>query len=379
MAVTQTGDFYNPLIDSISLQNQNCFQTNKISHYNNYINSENDQCHYSNSNNKDPARNDLFNKKNFLQNHINNIPTDYELYNYCKNNNEGSIIEKSFDEIKKVKYNESIKKDLQKNLLIKNKNDLFDYKENIRDNKNIANFNKILNKNHNYQLNVFEIEKKSGKDYDKMIKSIYLNKPSVNQTKNISRKVYQKALESDIFFSTNNNNLLHNKNNMNNRLSYNNSFHNHLSSDVFGLKTDYNSKRKIGEKYLLTDNNIRETNYTNSESHSEWYPKSNVKNYMNINSSNYDIINPFIKKDIYSKERVNTEAQGTNPIHKHKNITEFIDLTRNFNPNFNKGFEHALNKDKKIFFKKHDLCSDFMDLFGEYNSLCDKPFVKKIF
>lgn len=70
---------------------------------------------------------------------------------------------------------------------------------------------------------------------------------------------------------------------------------------------------------------------------------------------------------------------GSNPVHRQKCITEFVDLTRNFVPNYNKDFVDAIHKEERIFAKNQNMCSNFLNLHKEYKNLCDKPFYKKAF
>jgi len=178
--------------------------------------------------------------------------------------------------------------------------------------------------------------------------------------------------KSDIFFTSSNPTNETNKNNFE-KYDYQN-------SDVLKSKNNDTSHKKVGEKYLFSENKYEKIGfYPSGVSHSAWSPKKKAKSYMNYNSNDYDIINPFIKKKSYTRKQIDLEALGLDPIHRQKCITEFIDLTRNFVPNSNKDFVDAIHKDERIFAKNQNMCANFLDLHGEYKNLCDLPFCKKAF
>ena len=43
-------------------------------------------------------------------------------------------------------------------------------------------------------------------------------------------------------------------------------------------------------------------------------------------------------------------------------------------PNINEDYNKAIKENPDIFKKKNDFSSEFYDIYGKYNSLCDKPF-----
>ncbi len=55
-------------------------------------------------------------------------------------------------------------------------------------------------------------------------------------------------------------------------------------------------------------------------------------------------------------------------------MTEFIHLSRVSAPNINEDYNKAIKENPDIFKKKNDFSSEFYDIYGKYNSLCDKPF-----
>jgi len=240
---------------------------------------------------------------------------------------------------------------------------------------------------------VFEMQSNCAKEYERMIKTSHENRKEQKEQIPNTRVIKQKMLESDIFFFSNKGEdkakLYCNYINNNSSRNLKNAIRNYnyppfpkpdyLSSDVFIMKNNETSQKKIGEKYLMNDNKFEKIGYhPSNKSNSEWSPKNYVKSYMNYNSCDYDLFNPFMKKSVYTKDNINKEASGVNPNHRQKCITEFVDLTRNFVPNCNKDFVNAIAKDDKIFSRKQDLCTNFIELHKkEYSNICNQPFVKK--
>ncbi len=240
---------------------------------------------------------------------------------------------------------------------------------------------------------VYELQKICGNDYERMIKSSHENCRAQMGIIPNPRIINQKMLESDIFFYKNKgdpkDNLFSNNINNNKLRSLKNEIKNfnippfpkpdYNNSDVFILKDNEASQKKNGEKYLTNENKYKKIGYyPTDKSNSEWSPKIFVKSYMNHNSCDYDLFNPYMKKKIYTKDQISKEANGINPINRQKSITEFVDITRNFVPNCNKDFVNAIAKDNKIFSRKQELCSNFLNLHKkEYNNLSYQPFVKK--
>ena len=65
-----------------------------------------------------------------------------------------------------------------------------------------------------------------------------------------------------------------------------------------------------------------------------------------------------------------------NPICKKKSICEFIDLCRVSAPNINEEYNKVLSDNPNFFKKKNDMFTESFDLYGQYSSICDKPFKK---
>lgn len=238
-------------------------------------------------------------------------------------------------------------------------------------------FNKNIN-----NKNTFEIQNNCGKEYERIIKTSHDQRRLGNEFIPNTRLINQKMLESDIFFFSNKvedkSNLYHSRNvksKSGNLIP--DSKQNYLESDVFNFSNNEASQKKIGEKYLFNDNKYKKIGYhPSAKSNSEWSPKNYVKSYMNYNSCDYDLFNPYMKKTVFTKEKIK-ESSGINPIHRQKCITEFVDLTRNFVPNYNRDFVNAINKEERIFSKTRDLCGNLLELHKEYYNICTKPFKKK--
>jgi len=229
--------------------------------------------------------------------------------------------------------------------------------------------------------NAYEVHKNCAKDYERIIKTSHDQRREGTQFIPNPRLINQKMMESDIFFLSN---IPQKKANLygtsNIRLSTNNKIiiKDYLSSDVFVQKNNEASRKKIGEKYLYDDNKYKKIGYHPcAKSNSEWSPRNQVKSFMNHNSCEYDLFNPYMKKVVFTKEKIQSEANNINPVNRQKSITEFVDLTRNFVPNHNKEFEKAIGKENRIFSKKRELCSNFLELHKEYYNICEKPFIKK--
>jgi hypothetical protein len=99
---------------------------------------------------------------------------------------------------------------------------------------------------------------------------------------------------------------------------------------------------------------------------------------MNYSSSEYSLLNREMKNIGNTKEGIIEEvkkiSENFNPTHKQKGLTEFIHLSRVSAPNINEDYNKAIKENPDIFKKKNDFSSEFYDIYGKYNSLCDKPF-----
>jgi hypothetical protein len=79
-----------------------------------------------------------------------------------------------------------------------------------------------------------------------------------------------------------------------------------------------------------------------------------------------------------TKEEIYKEHNGS-PANRQKSLCEFIDLARVFSPNENKEYMKALQKSNTAFNTNSNICANYQDLHKMYGSLCEKPFVKKLY
>lgn len=172
---------------------------------------------------------------------------------------------------------------------------------------------------------------------------------------------------------------------------------NYHTSDIFNIKNDPQNLMKCAEKYLFKKQNLNKnlTKYDiTRESNSKWQPaKNNVISINTSSSKDYNIINPLSRNNCLSKDKIMIECEKKkdknskmincnnylNPLYKKKGLTEFIDITRNGAPNYLKDYNYMYRNDPKCFFKSHEVCNDFSELYFRYKNLCKRPFVKDFF
>jgi hypothetical protein len=101
---------------------------------------------------------------------------------------------------------------------------------------------------------------------------------------------------------------------------------------------------------------------------------------MNYASSKFNLFNRDMPNIGPTKEKVIEEtsklSESFNPSHKQKGLTEFIHLSRVSATNINEDYNKALKENPNIFKRKNDFSSEFYDIYGKYNSLCERPFPK---
>ena len=155
----------------------------------------------------------------------------------------------------------------------------------------------------------------------------------------------------------------------------------YYNSDIFNIKNDELSLKKIGEKYLFQiPQNIK---YTSSrESNSEWKSDVNGNSINNCSSKEYNILIPNRKNNNLTKEKAyktldKLNYNKNNPISKQRSISKFIDLANNIKSNFGKDYMDCYQTNQDCFKKVAEHCSSYGDLFLEYKHLCDRPFYKK--
>lgn len=253
-----------------------------------------------------------------------------------------------------------------------------DPRQEFKNNENSTHNNfSSRNNNEKSSNNFLSFQKNYAKEYERIIKTSHQDRRKTNIID--SREVNYKMLESDIFFFKNTDEEKKNffkEKKVKPKTAIKKE--NPLDSDIFYLKNNEKSFAKIGEVSLLKDRQMK--NYHNSQrSNSDWSPKKlNFKSFINHHSKEYDIITPDIYNKKNTKNTLITDANGNNPAKKLKGLSEFNDLARVGIPNPNKELVEAFKNNEKIFLKNDQMCNDFMNLYKQYGSICDKPFTKKI-
>lgn len=184
-------------------------------------------------------------------------------------------------------------------------------------------------------------------------------------------QIRQKCYDSDIFFTR-----PESSNNYQQKIAL---IPNYQNSDIFHIKNDALSISKSGEKSYFKPK--PEYKYTAlRESNSQWNPKNLMPTLLNHSSSEHHILNPGIKNISSTKKQLEDKCKKITSnyglAHRQKSLCEFIDVSRVSAPHQNKDYLDMLSKDKNVFGKRNDICSDYYDIFGCYKNLCDKPFVK---
>ncbi len=371
-------------------------------------------------------------KFHFSQERNNEYLDTYNFYGYINNgnnfnkkNNNNNFEDRKFND----KENE---KEKEKEKIMSNTYTGF-YRNNNNNNNNIAKFNNYLNENNNLNnkspliLNTFNTlntpKDKASESYKDMFNSMKIigyeykrnlmkqnnNNNIINNSNNNINSINNPLLPLESHNLNQNQNNFFDKIKINNfylnkpKTSYelnrnNNNINksiNQKESDIFCLKNDYNSLKKIGEKYLIVDkynnNNQNPSNNTYSNniylkskeyssttnSNSNWSPKNNVLSLINYGSTEYDIISSnkkrvFEGKNYYIKSYENLNENKL--AYKQKSISEICDLNKIAMPNFQKNYSDALKNNPKIFNKTVNLCNSFNNLFGEYKGSISRPF-----
>ena len=158
-------------------------------------------------------------------------------------------------------------------------------------------------------------------------------------------------------------------------------------SDIFNLRLDKSVIEKSGEhsyfKKLLSDENKDNKKLTYNVSNETvlgWGLRRPLPSIYNHTSTKNNLLNRDIKNIGDTKENIINEskriANGFNPIHKQKSLCEFIDLSRVSAPNINIDYNKAITNNPNVFKRKNEISSEYYDIYGQYSSLCDKPFKK---
>ena len=154
----------------------------------------------------------------------------------------------------------------------------------------------------------------------------------------------------------------------------------YFDSDIFNIKNDDISIKKIGEKYLFNDPKI--IKYTSSrESKSAWANDISNKHSNNFSSKKYNILSPNRKNDSLTKDDIykilNESSTLNNPLHRQKGISKYLDLANNCASNLGQEYSKIYNSNPNCFKMIPEYCSSFGDLYLQYKNLCDQPFCKK--
>ena len=305
--------------------------------------------------------------------------------NNSNNNNakEESNIAKKIEE---NKNNKNEDKEKEKEIIKRPNTSFYPYKQKFNNTENekteIIKEKKINNNNDIWMPSNY-------KDYEETVKDRKLFFQKMKENPFFSRlptctlkEIQGKAHNTDIFFVKPpkfNSKFNYFKNFLNNiKNQKSNCYYN---SDIFNIKNDELSLKKIGEKYLFQiPQNVK---YTSSrESHSEWKSDINGNSINNCSSKEYNILIPNRKNNNLTKEKAyktldKLNYNKNNPISKQRSISKFIDLANNIKSNFGKDYMDCYQTNQDCFKKVAEHCSSYGDLFLEYKHLCDRPFYKK--
>lgn len=149
-----------------------------------------------------------------------------------------------------------------------------------------------------------------------------------------------------------------------------------LGSDIFNSKNDINNLMKSGELYLFK----KSRNPFKNESNSFWASKISTPTYMNYPSVEYNILNPDIKNNTKTREKIYKEVVDNklmNPIFKQKSISTFYDITKG-GMNRNLTYQKLYEENKKIFYKNDNVCTAQYDTYQNYKNIVPKPFFTQV-
>ena len=314
-----------------------------------------------------------------------------ESKNILDNTNNNNVKEETKND-KKIEENKNIKKDnkekekeKEKEIIKRPNTSTYSYKQKINteaEKVEIMKEKKINNNNDIWMPSNY-------KDYEETVKDrkVFFQKMKENPFYSrlptcTLKEIQAKANSTDIFFvkppklNSKFNNFKNFLNNVKNHKS--NCYYN---SDIFNIKNDELSLKKIGEKYLFQiPQNVK---YTSSrESHSEWKSDINGNSINNCSSKDYNILIPNRRNCNLTKEKAymtldKLNYNKNNPISKQRSVSKFIDLANNIKSNFGKDYMYCYQTNQDCFKKVAEHCSSYGDLFLEYKNLCDKPFYKK--
>ena len=330
-----------------------------------------------------------------IPNAINKEP--YILHKESKNKKVSNTIEVNKTENTIKKYTIDAEPRIEKKLdnkkeeiLKRPSTSILSYKQKIRsfinnneDEKNeIKEKKRIINKNDIWMPKNYKEFEETVKDrkvfFQKMKENPFFSRLPTCTLKEIQSKSYN----TDIFFikpPKQNSKFNSYKNYMKN--FRNQKINPYYNSDIFNIKNDETSIKKIGEKYLFYI--PQDIKYTSSrESNSEWKSHIREKSINNCSSKDYNILTPNRRNENLMKEKVyktldETNYSKDNPISKPRSVSKFIDLAKNSSSNFGEDYMFCYQTNPDCFKKVPEYCSSFGDLFLQYKNLCDRPFYKK--
>jgi len=157
-------------------------------------------------------------------------------------------------------------------------------------------------------------------------------------------------------------------------------YNTYFDSDIFNLKNNEISIKKIGEKYLF--NNPKNIKYTSTrESRSEWKNVITKDALNNCSSKSYNILTPNRKNNNLTKDDIykilNDKKVLHNPLRKQNVLSKYMDLANNSSSNSGQEYLKFYNANPDCFKKVPEHCGTFGDLYLQYKNLCDEPFYKK--
>ena len=188
-----------------------------------------------------------------------------------------------------------------------------------------------------------------------------------------TKEIKQKSYESDIFFFRAKTEKEAQKITNKEKARY---YNVKLGSDIFNEKGDLNNLMKSGELYLFKKNR----NAFSTESNSFWSSKVSTQTYMNYPSVEYNILNPNIKNNTKTREKIYKESlehNQMNPIYKQKSIGTFYDITK-VGMNRNKTYQKLYEENNKVFYRSDNICTSLYDSYKNYQGLVPKPFLTQV-
>ena len=225
--------------------------------------------------------------------------------------------------------------------------------------------------------NIFNTRKEKDKNLPKgylQYENYLLNNNNMKKERIFNTKeIKQKSYESDIFFFRAKTEKEAQKITNKEKARY---YNVKLGSDIFNEKGDLNNLMKSGELYLFKKNR----NPFSTESNSFWSSKVSTQTYMNYPSVEYNILNPNIKNNTKTREKIYKESlehNQMNPIYKQKSIGTFYDITK-VGMNRNKTYQKLYEENNKVFYRSDNICTSLYDSYKNYQGIVPKPFLTQV-